>query len=49
MSEYGLVCNNIKRKYARISLELDFSIIKGELVSIIGPSGSGKSQILRLI
>ena len=49
MSEYGLVCNNIKKKYTRISLELDFSILKGELVSIIGPSGSGKSQILRLI
>ena len=49
MSEYGLVCNNIKKKYTRTSLELDFSILKGELVSIIGPSGSGKSQILRLI
>lgn len=49
MSEYGLVCTNIKKKYQKLSLELDFSILKGELVSIIGPSGSGKSQILRLI
>ena len=29
MSEYGLVCNNIKKKYQRMTLELDFSIIKG--------------------
>ena len=49
MSEYGLACNNIKKKYPKLTLELDFSIIKGEMISIIGPSGSGKSQILRLI
>lgn len=49
MPEYGLVCNQIKKNIGKITLDLDFSVIKGELVSIIGPSGSGKSSILRLI
>lgn len=49
MSEYGLVCNQIKKTKGKNTLDLDFSINKGELVSIIGPSGSGKSTALSLI
>lgn len=30
-------------------LEVDFSLKKGEIVAIIGPSGSGKSSLLRCI
>ena len=29
--------------------EVDFSLKKGEIVAIIGPSGSGKSSLLRCI
>ena len=29
--------------------EVDFSMHKGEIVAIIGPSGSGKSSLLRCI
>jgi ABC-type Fe3+/spermidine/putrescine transport system ATPase subunit len=49
MSENALVCNQLKKKYGKLTLELDFSVAKGELVSIIGPSGSGKSSVLRLV
>ena len=28
---------------------LDFSVDKGEVVSIIGPSGSGKTTVLRVL
>lgn len=49
MSEYGLSCRNIKVSYPQFTMELDFSIGKGELVSLIGPSGSGKSTALSLI
>ena len=49
MSENALVCTQLKKKYGKLNLELDFSVAKGELVSIIGPSGSGKSSVLRLV
>lgn len=49
MPEFGLVCNDIRKKYHKLALDLSFSVNKGELISIIGPSGSGKSTILRLI
>ena len=49
MSEYGLSCRSIKVSYPQFTMELDFSVGKGELVSLIGPSGSGKSTALSLI
>ena len=49
MSDYALVCNQIKKTKGKLNLDLDFSVNKGELVSIIGPSGSGKSTVLSLI
>ena len=49
MSEYALVCNQLKKNYDKLNLDVDFSVNTGELVSIIGPSGSGKSSIIRLV
>ena len=49
MSEYGLVCNQIRKTKGKLTLDLDFAVNKGELVSIIGPSGSGKSTALSII
>ena len=49
MSEFGLKCKNIKLSRPQFNLELDFTVNKGELVSIIGPSGSGKSTTLSLV
>lgn len=49
MSDSALVCSQLKKNYGRLTLDLDFSVAKGELVSIIGPSGSGKSSVLRLV
>ena len=49
MSEYGLVCSRLKKAAGRITIDVDFSVAKGELVSVIGPEGSGKSTLLRLI
>ncbi len=46
---YGLVCRAINVSYPQFNMSLDFSIEKGELVSLIGPSGSGKSTALSLI
>lgn len=49
MPDYGLKCKNIKLTNSQFRLDVDFAVNKGELVSIIGPSGSGKSSILKLI
>ncbi|HAN43111.1 MAG TPA: ABC transporter ATP-binding protein [Sphaerochaeta sp.] len=49
MSEYGLKCSGMKKTYPKLSIDLDFTVNPGELVSIIGPSGSGKSPVLKLI
>lgn len=39
----------LTKNYDDFSLALDFSILKGEIVSILGPSGSGKSTLLRIL
>ncbi len=44
-----LECIDLKRVHPQFSLELSFSMEKGELVCIIGPSGSGKSTLLSLL
>lgn len=49
MSELGLICKNVKVSYPQFTMDLDFSVKKGELVALIGPSGSGKSTTLSLI
>lgn len=44
-----LECNGLKRKYPEFTLDLTFSLEKGELLCILGPSGSGKSTLLSLL
>ena len=44
-----LECNDLKRTHRHFTLDLSFSMDKGELLCIIGPSGSGKSTLLSLI
>lgn len=44
-----LEVKNIKKEYKEFLLDVDFSIEKGELVAIIGPSGGGKSTLLSII
>lgn len=49
MSEIGIACNEIKKNYPNLTIKVNFQINKGELVSIIGPSGCGRSTVLKLI
>ena len=45
-----LECNQIRQSFgSKFSMDLSFSMDKGELLCIIGPSGSGKSTLLSLI
>lgn len=44
-----LECKDLKRVHPQFSLDLSFSMEKGELLCIIGPSGSGKSTLLSLL
>ncbi len=39
----------MKKSYPKLTVDLDFTVNQGELVAIIGPSGSGKSSVLKLI
>jgi ABC-type Fe3+/spermidine/putrescine transport system ATPase subunit len=44
-----LIVNDVYRSYPELDLRVDFSVERGELVSILGPSGSGKTTTLRLV
>ncbi len=44
-----LVCQDIEASYPEFKLHMDFTIMQGEMVSIIGPSGCGKSTTLQLL
>lgn len=44
-----LVCKKVEASYPEFKLHLDFTIMQGEMVSIIGPSGCGKSTTLQLL
>jgi NitT/TauT family transport system ATP-binding protein len=48
----AIVCENISRRFAGPGVVLDrisFQVRPGEFVALLGPSGSGKSSLLRLI
>lgn len=49
--EHIVEVNNLKKSFADLEVlhNIDFSIDKGEVVTIIGSSGSGKSTLLRCI
>ena len=50
-----LELNNISKTYVTEIGELEvlknisFSVIKGEIIAIVGPSGSGKSTLLQVL
>jgi len=44
-----LECRDLKRVFRHFTLDISFSVDKGELLCIIGPSGSGKSTLLNAI
>lgn len=44
-----LECRDLRRVFRHFTLDISFSVDKGELLCIIGPSGSGKSTLLNAI
>nr|WP_314257982.1 ectoine/hydroxyectoine ABC transporter ATP-binding protein EhuA [uncultured Devosia sp.] len=51
MSEDIIRFNQVEKRFGDLTVlnKLDFSVNRGEKVSIIGPSGSGKSTVLRIL
>ncbi len=51
MSEHVIEVNHLKKAFGKnvVLKDIDFSIVKGETVSVIGSSGSGKSTMLRCV
>ncbi|MDK7326367.1 ATP-binding cassette domain-containing protein, partial [Lactobacillus mulieris] len=51
MSENIINVNHLQKNYGdhQVLRDITFDIKKGEIVSIIGPSGGGKSTMLRCI
>lgn len=45
----GIILKSIKRSFKEFNLEVDFTINKGELVTLLGPSGCGKTTTIGLI
>lgn len=51
MTEKVLILDHVSKKFSDkyVLKDINFSIKKGEFISVIGKSGSGKSTILRLV
>ena len=51
MPEHVIEVNHLKKAFGKnvVLKDIDFSIVKGETVSVIGSSGSGKSTMLRCV
>ena len=44
-----ILMKNIEKNFTNFSLNVNFSINEGEILGIIGESGSGKSTILKIL
>jgi len=51
LSEFAIQFENIYKAYGAIDVlvDLNFSVKKGDVVTMIGPSGSGKTTVLRVL
>ncbi|MEZ5196334.1 MAG: ABC transporter ATP-binding protein [Bacteroidales bacterium] len=51
MSKYSVIVENISKSYKDVKavLDLSFSVEKGDLYGLIGPDGSGKTSLFRML